>query len=329
LLPSVITEIEKGGILEENIRIVMATAAHRPQTRIDLEKKLGEPIIDTFEVLNHNPNDNLVSLGYSSRGTPIEVNRDVMEADLKVSIGSIIPHDNMGFGGGSKTVLPGICGMRTIEHNHDRIPSERIRGEILGNNLRADANEVARKVGLNFIVNTVVNARREIAGIFAGDMIEAYEIGVKFAKKVYATAVPQCLDMAIVNAYPTDTDLIMAEKAIVAGLQSTRNDGTIVLIAACREGLGYHLLQERKQGLRRLGQDWESKTHLEQSAYWGNRKLMILSPNLNSRELRKCLFLSTNTQLFKSWDELLETVQSNCENGVRTGIFPSSLIYRS
>ena len=199
VMPFIVKELKEAGVSEEDIKIVMATGAHRPQTRRDLVKKLGKSIVESIEVLNHNPYENLAFLGKTSRGTPIYVNKWVVEADLRIGVGGVYPHEGAGFGGGGKIILPGVAGLDTIERNH-LIPGQ--RGVVEGNANRADIEEAARMARLDVVVNLVINSRREVAGVFVGDMVKAHREGVKEAVKIYKTLVPKKFDVAIVNSYP-------------------------------------------------------------------------------------------------------------------------------
>ncbi len=184
ILPLIAKELKEAGVKEKNISIIMGLGAHRPMLREDLINKLGRSIYDSFPVYNHHPFENLVDLGTSSRGTPIRINKLFMSAEVKIGMGCIMPHTYAGFGGGGKIVLPGISGIDTLKANHQSA-IRGIKGGLGltdGNEVRDDIEEIARKVGLDFIVNVVVNSKREVAGIFAGDIVAAHREGVKLAR---------------------------------------------------------------------------------------------------------------------------------------------------
>jgi len=315
VLPIILEELERGGLGEDRVWVVMATAAHRPLGRVDLERKLGREVVERLEVFNHNPYENLEYLGATSQGTPIHVNRHVMEADLKVGVGGIYPHPMAGFGGGAKIILPGVAGMDTIEANH------RTRGAGLGvvegNRCRADMEEAASKAGLDIIVNLLVNSRREVAGVFVGDMVEAHRVGVKLAEAVYGTRMPTDVDLAVVNAYPMDTELFQAGKGLWAGVEATREDGTIVLLAACSEGRGYHALVQKG------GRLWRPPASLA-GRRLGGRRLMIVSPNLSLKDVRQNY--PRETSLFGNWDEALRELRKDPDHRISVAVFPCAPI---
>jgi len=118
ILPLIMDELKRAGIKEKDVRIIVSLGAHRPMLREDLIKKVGENTWNLVAIFNHHPFENLVNLGTSSRGTPIHINKEFMDADIKIGIGCIVPHTYAGFGGGGKIVLPGISGIDTLEANH-------------------------------------------------------------------------------------------------------------------------------------------------------------------------------------------------------------------
>jgi len=111
-------------------------------TAIDFTKKLGADVMGRFPVYNHNPYENCTSVGPSPQGIPMQFNAEVMMCDLKIGIGSIVPHPMSGFGGGSKIILPGVASITTIDLNHTRLgPSETTGiGKYEGNILKSDMN---------------------------------------------------------------------------------------------------------------------------------------------------------------------------------------------
>ena len=145
LLPYVLEDLHEAGIPEEGITIIAALAAHRPMTRDDFVKKVGEEIVRRYRVVNHNAYENLEHLGSSSQGVPIFVNRDLMSCQIRIAMGMITPRGGM-FGGGAKLLLPGACGQQTIMLNHRHIH---------GSAFRPHLAEVARMAGVNYVVNLV------------------------------------------------------------------------------------------------------------------------------------------------------------------------------
>lgn len=326
ILPLVIDELVAAGMETANILILVAFGGHRAMHRFDLIRKFGSAIVENFTIYNHSAFYNLEYCGISSQGTPIYLNKFFLEADLKIGIGSILPHPNAGFGGGGKIVLPGVAGAETIIANHTRTLAGHVGGliEVDHNENRSDIEEVAFKAGLNFIVNQVPNDLGEVAGIFAGDLVKAHREGVKFGLEVFSTPKPKTqLDVAIVNSFPMDTDLIQIEKALnVFGPGNedvVKPGGTIVIIGACSEGRGYHMLGDYQLPL------WQTIDKNEHTyKVIGNKNLIVFSPNLRQRDVLD--YYPPYTKLCTSWEEVLRILCINHPKGANVGIFPCSCL---
>ena len=224
IAPLVIEELQAGGLKSENIRFIIGLGAHTPMRRQELVMKLGSTIVENFPIYQNQPHENRKYLGETQRGTPIYTNAFFLEADLRLSMGTIVPHGHAGFAGGVKTVAVGMAGIETLHANHTiayKLPHS-MAGRIEGNELRADLEEIGRKVGHRFAVNTVVNSRRELVALFAGDPVAAHRVGVRFARKVYSTTFPPPADVAVFNAYPKDTDLVQVLNSMNAVVRDLR-----------------------------------------------------------------------------------------------------------
>ena len=240
VLPLILSELE--GIASENIKILVALGAHRPMVRTELERKLGVAIVDEFDIEQHHPYENLIDLGRSSRGTPIWLNRSFCEAELKISVGGVMPHPYMGFSGGAKLVVPGLAGIDTLQANHQPAVTG-ISGGLANPDVdaRQDVEEIALKAGLDFTCNVVVNSRREIAGLFCGHPVTAHRAAARFATDIYATAAPDApYDVVCLNAYPKDGELLQVGNALNCYRTSRgpllKRDGTLVITACCQLG---------------------------------------------------------------------------------------------
>ncbi len=245
LVPIVLEELEAGGIAREDILIISAVGGHKPQTGPDFRRKLGDYVADNYRTLNPSPHDQLTYLGTTRRGTPIHVNSQFASADVKVGVGGILPHPAAGYGGGGKTVLPGVCGAETITTHHLRGTGAGVGVRVVeGNDFRADLEEAAALTRLDFVVNAVMGVSRDIVGLFVGDMIEAHRQGIALAEQAYAVTAERGVDVNIVSAYPEDYDLVQSTKALAKGMgtDSLKAGGTILLVTACPDGAGHHSL---------------------------------------------------------------------------------------
>jgi len=241
MLPPILAELEKK-VPSENITIIIALGLHPPLDRETMKKKLGDNIVEKYRVLNHDIND-CVYIGTTSRGTPIEINRQVIEADFRISTGLIEPHFFAGFSGGRKIIAPGVFSVRSAYKNHgyDMISHPLARtGNLKGNPVHEDMIEQARTAGLDFIVNVLLNRRGEITHIVAGDFIKAHEKGCEIESKIAGVKVDRRVDISITtnSGAPLDLDLYQTVKGMETASHVTRDGGIIITCSACNTGVG-------------------------------------------------------------------------------------------
>ena len=326
LLPLVLEELVAGGIPQDKVRIILGVAAHPPMLRAEIVKKLGRDVAENLSVANHNVFDNTEFLGKTGAGTPVHINRDFLRAELKICVGSILPHGGPGFGGGAKLVLPGVAGVETIYQNH-RPDNRFVRGvdRLEGNTMRADMEEVAAMAGLDFIVNTVVNPRREVAGLFCGHFIAAHRAGCELARTVYDTAVPQGYDVAILSAYPKDSDCYQAGTALspirTAVAPVVHDDGTVVVASAGSQGMGEHFLNgpgfrlgvssARPEGNATPRQTTSNRQGMEQ---------LLFCENVSERDVER--WGGDSSSLCRTWGELVRRLRERYGDRARVALFP-------
>ena len=246
ILPVLLSYLQEGGLAMSAIEILTAPGTHRMMTPLELAAKIGAGIAGRVRVSQHDFRDlkNLADLGTVQVGgsaIPVRVNRKALEADYIIGIGDIIPHCDAGFSGGAKILQPGICGYATTAATHvaaallDEIPLG-----VVDNPCRLGMEEVARKVGLSFIVNVVKNFRNEIVEIVAGDFIAAHRRGVQTSRRSFGVSVPAPADIVVVSSHPCDIDYWQAEKGIISAYFAVRKGGVIIFIAPCPEGLEHN-----------------------------------------------------------------------------------------
>lgn len=246
LVPPVLAELEAAGVPADGIVILVGTANHRTMMRPDLEKKLGAEVLERYRVVGHFSWHGCVPVGTTSRGTPVELNRHFVEADVRVLVGSIVPHPVTGFSGGAKLVVPAVASIDTATAFHTGVP---LPGESVGmaeTVARRDCEEGARLAGVDFIVNSVPTSRRGIAALVAGDLVAAHRAGVRRAIDTFATVAPAPADVVVVSAYPKDNELLQFSTALTpffsAPAPLVRPGGTVVVATSCAEGPGFHSL---------------------------------------------------------------------------------------
>lgn len=317
IIPAIIQELEKGGVKKDSISILIAGATHAPVSEKEIELKLGNEIATTISVIAHDAGKNVVSLGKSSRGLPIYVNEHVADADLVIGIGCIYPHPAAGFSGGSKIIAPGVCGSETVRYLHDYIKSG-VRGKYQPHiEFIQEMVNIANQVGLDFIVNVVLNQKREIAGLFAGDKVRAHEKGCQFAIESFSVEPLQNdTDIVILDVYPFDMSFQFAKDRGLWLFEGLSNNVSKVVIADFPGGLGNHVLYPvNRQFSARLSRRLK---HLQLKDFRflpdkfraikriissRNQKIMFFSNGLTSNEL---ISVFPKARLFNNWNEIIQ-----------------------
>ncbi len=327
IIPFVFEELEKANITKDQITILLALGAHRPMNRNDCILKLGIEVVNTVNIENHHPYENLTNMGESSIGTPIDVNSTYCNSDLRIAIGGVIPHPLAGFGGGAKIVLPGVCGIRTLEANH----SAGMRGVGGGigivTSIRKDIEEIAEIVGLDFSVNVILTELGGIADITTGHFISAHRKAMEIAKKNYSTKVTLKNDICFFNLYPEDSELNQSIKGfnflITAPSKILDRKGSIVLMSSSYEGRGYHSLIA-ETGAKLYNVLFKNLSEiLLWKAFVGKRQVCFFSPNISKADLYH--FFPRSVLLFDDWDKLINHLGTVHNNSPRATIIPCSI----
>ncbi len=239
LIPPILDELNKGEISDVNIKVIIARGQHRKMTEEEVKEKVGEKILKRVKVVQHDPDNNLFYLGKSKRGNELWVNEDVVECEVKISTGNIVPHRYAGYGGGAKSILPGISSRETIGHNHLYVETgEAALGKIEGNPVREEMEEAAKMIGLDMIVNTVMNVKNEIVKVVAGDPAMAHQAGVKVCNDIYGVKIPEKADIILASSYPMDINFHQASKTLEAIGHIIKEKSTIIMLSPCYEGIG-------------------------------------------------------------------------------------------
>lgn len=241
ILPRLIKDLEHVGIKKEKIKFLIGLGTHRPMKEEEMIIKFGEEIVKNYPIFNHAwwDRSQLIHLGETEKGTPIFVNRLIKEVDFIIGIGQIVPHRVSGFSGGANIVQPGICGEETTGKTHwlsAQYSGEEILGKI-ENPVKEEIENVAKIVGLNWIVNTIQDCREKLVGVVAGDPYSAYREGAKRSSEVYKVLLPCKADIVIIDSFPFDSELWLAVKGIYASELVVRPGGIVILITQCEEGI--------------------------------------------------------------------------------------------
>ncbi len=242
-LPLLLAEIRKGNPAAD-ITIMIATGLHRATTEAEQRSMGGDAIVDKEKIVVHDAfdDDNMVYVCGLPSGAEFYVNRLAYEADMIVTEGFIEPHFFAGFSGGRKSILPGIASAATVNENHSfkAIASPYAKAGVLGQNpISVDMVYAARKMKVAFILNVALDEEKKIIGAFAGDLEEAHEKGCGFVNRL-ARVEPVTGDIVITSngGYPLDQNLYQAPKAASTAEACAGEDGVIILVGSCTDGLG-------------------------------------------------------------------------------------------
>jgi nickel-dependent lactate racemase len=308
LVPPILSELAAAGIADAGTTVLVGIANHRPMVGEDLVKKLGREVLSRCRVIQHLSWEGCVALGTTSRGTPIEINATFVDADVRILVGSIIPHAGTGFSGGAKLLMPGIASITAAEAFH-RGPAMQGRYGVVETEARLDAEEAARITGVDAIVNSVPTSRMGLAGVVVGDVVAAHRAGVDVARGVFATEAPAEADVVVLSLYPKDGEFLQHLTAFspykTAPTPIVRSGGTVVVALAATEGLGYHALFGPGRRLAAPG-----ATRLR------DRDVVFFCPNLYPTEVPE------GTVLMRTWDDTVAWLAAKHGDATTVSVFP-------
>jgi lactate racemase len=240
LLPPILDELASAGVPDSDVTVVIALGLHRAMTESEIETAVGSDIFKRVRVVNHDP-QGCVKLGVTLAGTPVEFFRPVVEADFRICVGNLEFHYFAGYSGGAKAILPGCASRATVNANHAMmVRPEAKAARLAGNPVRADIEEGVAMLGVDFILNAVVDVQHRIVAAVAGDVLAAHQRGCEMVADRGLVTIERQADIALVSAggYPKDVNLYQAQKALDNSAYAVRDGGIIILAAECPEGLG-------------------------------------------------------------------------------------------
>jgi nickel-dependent lactate racemase len=315
VLPWVLDPLEEAGIPPANIRFIPALGMHGAMHNIDFRKKLGDDVVRSHPIFNHNPYENCEDLGPSPSGIPVAINREFMSCDLRIGIGCITAHVHAGFGGGGKIILPGISSAETIKAFHNEVfmrdPASAGLGKYDGNVMIKEIEDVVRMSGLQVKVDALINGRGEISDLFVGDPVEAHHAGVEEARRHYGTDTSPNSDIVVVNAYGKYNEMAIC---MLMGLMSVNFEGgTIVLVVDAPEGQVCHYL------MRSFGKEYGGEGYLQRGA--PPVKVIVCSayPDMTMCDLFAC---ADSVTLAEGWDETLALLEQDFPEGASVAVIP-------
>jgi nickel-dependent lactate racemase len=324
IVPHVLAELAAAGIADGQIRFIAASGCHGAMDRGDFVKKLGEDVLRRFPVYNHSPFANCVYAGTTGRGVKLYINAEFMKCDLKIGIGSVVPHIMAGFGGGGKIVLPGVASYETVLALHvSRTASGDLEykdaitgmGAIRDNPRRREINEAAEIVGLDMKIDAIVNGRGETAGIFAGKPAPEYAAALEAAREHYLTPSAENCDIVVANTFAKANEAVSG--LLVAFPSVSKKGGDVVLIANAPEGQMTHYL------MGPFGNEIGGKLQLKMQIPENVKRLIIYNeyPELASRyyleDTEKVIMMHDRT-------DVLKLLEAGHGPGTKVAVYPNA-----
>ena len=246
VLPAVLDELFSAGVKAEDVTVVFAIGSHRKETEEEMRRLVGDSVFETVKCVDSDPEDT-VHMGKTEAGTPVDITRVVAEADFRIALGNIEFHYFAGYSGGAKALMPGVSTPKAIERNHRMmVEPDAVAGKLHRNPIREDIEEAGRIIGLDFIVNVVLDEHKHIVYCVAGDKIEAHRDGCAYLDRMYRKTIPEKADIVLVSqgGAPKDANLYQTQKALENAKYAVRDGGSVILIGACPEGLGSRVFEE-------------------------------------------------------------------------------------
>ena len=273
-LPILVERLNQAGIPDKDILILCATGTHRQQTEEEHISLVGEDLYRRIQFRDHNCDDkeHLTYMGTTSRGTPVWLNSYAMACDKIILTGGVVYHFLAGFGGGRKSIVPGIAGRETINTNHNNALNKGLgsgsnpkacNGNMTDSNpFHSDLMECAAFAKPAYLLNVIVDDNYQIVGAFAGDWREAHAAAAKVVEQLDGVPIPRRTPLVIASAggYPKDINLYQTSKTLSNALAAVAPGGTMILLSECREGFGdpdceaqicnYDTMADREKDLR-------------------------------------------------------------------------------
>ena len=246
ILPPLFNELNEAGIPDENIKLVVALGTHRPHTPAEDLAVYGEEVLKRVQVIQHEckNNDELVYVGTTEYGTELAINKHAHEADRLILLGGIVYHLIAGFGGGRKSVMPGISSYKAVQQNHSlSLAKERGGGSnpncassnIYTNEMHDDQMACAQIVSPDFLINVTINPEGQLCNIFTGHWREAWMEGTRRVEEIYGIQVEEKTDLVIASAggFPKDINLYQGSKTLDNAYHAAKPGGVVIALLAC------------------------------------------------------------------------------------------------
>ncbi len=246
MIPALLTELE-GVVRLEDVVLLVATGTHRANSDAELREMLGDEVVDTVRIVNHDARDDasLAWCGHHGDAVPVWLNREWLNADVRITTGFVEPHFFAGFSGGPKLVAPGLAGLATVLTLHDagRIGHPNATwGRCEGNPVHDDIRAIAAGTGVDFAFDVILNRNHEVVRAFGGELESMHRAARAEAKRIAMREVPSPFDVVVTtnSGYPLDQNLYQAVKGMSAAAKVVKEGGVIICAAECRDGFPNH-----------------------------------------------------------------------------------------
>jgi len=322
LLPPILEELRQAGVKNDQIKIIFGLGIHRKHSEEEKKKLVGEKVYQQIKCIDHDI-ENCVKIGTTIRGNEVFILKEVTEADFIITTGNLEYHYFAGYSGGAKAVAPGVCGRSTVSGNHKHFlePSAKA-GIIEGNPIREEMEEIGEMVGIDFIVNAVLNSHKKIVKVVAGEVTKAHREGTRYIDKMFSVPITELVDIVIVSpgGYPKDIDLYQTHKAMENASLAVKKGGIMIVVGECKDGLGegkfadalmeglspQELIEELKNNfvLGRHKASRVAKIHLDSEVY--------LVSNLDDK-IKKNLFIKNYDSLEEAFADAMKVQGENAK----------------
>lgn len=333
ILSFLLPALEDAGIKRNNIFFLFASGSHRLMNEKEKRSRLSNVIFDNYRSIDHRffDENHLINKGNFEDGVPILVNRHAIEADIRIAIGTLVPHMPAGFSGGAKMLLPGVAGEDTVHHMH-------IIGALDSNQAIGRVDTLPRKLMESFaartaepfaIINAILNADDTPVGMVGGHYIEAHRRGVEIARKNYFVKIPELADLVVSDTRNHDADMTQANKGLFSAVLAVKKGGEILIVTDCPDGVspvhGKEMLRFGKYThaeVQKALETGEMKDPLSAIEVLHNNvvrdraKLNLYSPNITKEEAEQ--------MNFEYVDDLEEFIEKCKEQRLKIGRLRSS-----
>ncbi len=244
-LPPLLERLNEAGIPNKDILIVFGLGSHRNHTKEEIIYLVGQEVYDKIECVDSNP-DRCKRIGVTSSGTHVDIFDRVVDSDFIICMGNIEYHYFAGYSGGAKAIMPGVSTREAIRQNHKMMVDKEAYAGNLESPVRKDIEESAKLLGIDFILNVVLDEHKNIIKAVSGDSVLAHREGCEFLDKLYSVSISEKADIVVVSAggYPKDQNMYQAQKALDNAKHAVKDGGIIIWIASCKEGLGSKIFEE-------------------------------------------------------------------------------------